>query len=187
MTKMRTTTNSVTASTFLFLLLFLALGCDDAPDAHSDATMEHSGMHHGEEGTMAETDGASHHHARTEISSDNAPAAIGPYAQAVKSGGLLFLSGQIGLDPSTGVLISGGIEPETRQTLANIQAILNEANYDWADVVQVQVYLADLNDYAVMNEIYAETFGAVRPARAAMEVARLPRDARIEIMVTARQ
>lgn len=187
MTTMRTSTNSVTASTFLFLLLFLALGCNDAPDVHSGATMEHSSMHHGEEGTMAETDGASHHHARTEISSDNAPAAIGPYAQAVQSGGLLFLSGQIGLDPSTGVLVSGGIEPETRQTLANIQAILNEADYDWADVVQVQVYLADLNDYAVMNEIYAETFGAVRPARAAMEVARLPRDARIEIMVTARQ
>lgn len=187
MTTMRTTTNNGMASRLLFLLFFLVVGCNDAPKAHDESPADHTGMHHSGEGTMAETGGASHHHARTEIASDKAPAAIGPYAQAVQSGGLLFLSGQIGLDPNTGVLVSGGIEAETRQTLANIQAILNEADYDWADVVQVQVYLSDLNDYAVMNEIYAETFGTVRPARAAMEVARLPRDARIEIMVTARQ
>jgi 2-iminobutanoate/2-iminopropanoate deaminase len=119
------------------------------------------------------------------IATDAAPAAIGPYSQAVRVGDTLYCAGQIAIDPGTGKMVEGGLEPETRQVLANIRAVLDAAGFSPTDVVQAQVFLADLDDYATMNSIYAGVFGASPPARAAMQVARLPKDARIEIMVTA--
>jgi len=119
------------------------------------------------------------------VATEGAPAAIGPYSQAVLVGDQLFLSGQIGLDPATGEMVAGGVEPETRQVLANAHAVLREAGFTTADVVQCTVFLADLDDYAAVNRIYGEVFADAPPARAAVEVARLPRDARVEIMMTA--
>jgi 2-iminobutanoate/2-iminopropanoate deaminase len=119
------------------------------------------------------------------VVTDAAPAAIGPYSQAVRVGDTLYCAGQIAIDPRTGEMVGGGIEPETRQVLANIRSVLKAAGFGPTDVVQAQVFLADLNDYATMNSIYAEVFGVSPPARAAVQVARLPKDARIEIMVTA--
>lgn len=119
------------------------------------------------------------------IAAEGAPEAIGPYSQAIQVGPTLYLAGQIGLDPTTGQLVEGGIEAETRRTLDNLKAVLEEAGYTMDHVVQAQVFLADLNDYAAMNAIYATYFSAAAPARAAVQVARLPRDARIEIMMTA--
>lgn len=120
------------------------------------------------------------------IATDGAPAAIGPYSQAICVGDVLYLSGQIAIDPATGEMVRGGIEAETRQVLANIRAVLEAAGFGLDDVVQAQVFLADLNDYAAMNAVYAEAFGESPPARAAVQVARLPLDARVEIMVVAR-
>jgi len=119
------------------------------------------------------------------IASEGAPEAIGPYSQAIQAGNTLYLAGQIGLDPTTGQLVEGGIEPETRRVLDNLKAVLETAGYTMGNVVQAQVFLADLNDYAAMNAIYATYFGEAPPARAAVQVARLPRDARVEIMMTA--
>ena len=119
------------------------------------------------------------------ITTGSAPAAIGPYSQAVRVGDRLYCAGQIGIDPATGEMVSGGIEAETRQVLRNIGAVLDAAGFRTIDVVQAQVFLVDLDDYATVNSIYAELFGASPPARAAVQVARLPKDARIEIMVTA--
>ena len=98
---------------------------------------------------------------------------------------MLFISGQLGVDPEKGTLVEGGTGAQTRQALANIQAILDEAGFAKQEVVQVQVFLADLGDYKVMNEAYAAFFDNHAPSRAAFEVARLPLDGRVEIMVTA--
>ena len=122
---------------------------------------------------------------REVIQTDDAPAAIGPYSQAVRVGNTLYLAGQIGLEPATGQLVAGGIEAQTHQALRNIQAILAAAGFSLADVVQVQAYLADLDDYAAFNAVYATYFGDSPPARAVVEAARIPRDARVEIMATA--
>ncbi len=122
---------------------------------------------------------------REAISSPDAPAAIGPYSQAIKAGNQLFLSGQIPIDPRTGNLVDGGIEPQTRQVFQNIAAILAAAAASFDNVVTVGVFLADMNDFAKMNAIYAEYFSAPFPARATVQVARLPRDCRVEIQVTA--
>ena len=122
---------------------------------------------------------------REVIATDKAPAAIGPYSQAVRVGRTLYLAGQIGLDPATGQLVAGGIEAETRQVMANIQAVLQAAGYSLEDVVQVQAYLADLEEYGAFNAVYGGYFGERPPARAVVQVARLPRDARVEVMVTA--
>lgn len=123
---------------------------------------------------------------RRVIASDEAPAAIGPYSQAIQVGTTLYLAGQIGLDPATGALVEGGIAAETRQAMDNLQAVLNEAGFTMADVVEAQVFLADLNEYGAMNEVYGAYFEAAPPpARAAVQVARLPRDARVEIKLTA--
>ncbi|UCH64265.1 MAG: hypothetical protein JSU77_06590 [Fidelibacterota bacterium] len=119
------------------------------------------------------------------IATDEAPAAIGPYSQAVRVGYTLYLAGQIGLDPSTGQLVPGGIEAETHRVMANIQAVLQAADYYFADVVQVQAYLADMNEYGAFNTIYAEYFSNEPPARAVVQAARIPRDARVEVMVMA--
>ncbi len=119
------------------------------------------------------------------ISSEKAPAAIGPYSQAIRAGNTLYLAGQIAINPATGKMIEGGVEDQTHRVLQNIQAVLEEAGFTISDVVQSQVFLADLNDYGVMNGVYATYFKKNPPARAAVQVARLPLDALVEIMVTA--
>ncbi|MCP9817198.1 Rid family detoxifying hydrolase [Synechococcus sp. GreenBA-s] len=117
------------------------------------------------------------------VTTAGAPAPVGPYNQAVKAGGLLFCSGQIALDPESGAMVGGGdVEAETRQVLQNLQAVLAEAGATPQQVVRTTVFLADLGDFALVNAIYAETFGAgVSPARACVEVAALPKGARVEI------
>ena len=122
---------------------------------------------------------------RQAVSSPNAPAAIGPYSQAIKAGNLLFLSGQIPLDPKTGNLVEGGIEEQTRQVFANIGAILEAAGASFDHVVTASVFLADMNQFGKVNEIYATYFSSPAPARATVQVARLPKDCLVEIQVTA--
>jgi len=122
---------------------------------------------------------------RQAVSSPNAPAAIGPYSQAIKSGNLLFLSGQIPLDPATGQLVPGGIDAQTRQVFTNIGAILQAAGASFDQVVTATVYVADMNDFAKVNEIYATYFSSPAPARATVQVARLPKDSLVEIQVVA--
>jgi 2-iminobutanoate/2-iminopropanoate deaminase len=122
---------------------------------------------------------------RQAISTPHAPAAIGPYSQAIKSGNLLFLSGQIPLDPATGNLVGGGIEEQTRQVFTNIGAILEAAGLSFDAVISATVYVMDMNDFGKVNEVYATYFSSPAPARATVQVARLPRDARVEIQVIA--
>lgn len=131
--------------------------------------------------------GCAHHHGthREVVATDAAPAAIGPYSQAVRVGERLYLSGQIALDPETGTMVEGGVEAETRRCLENAKAVLEAAGFTLRDVVQAQVFLADLADYGAMNAVYASYFAEDPPARAAVQVARLPRDARVEIVLTA--
>jgi len=119
------------------------------------------------------------------IASQDAPKAIGPYSQAIKVGNTLWLAGQIALEPTTGGMVTGSIQIETTQVMANIQAVLTAAGMSIKDVVQVQVFLSDLNDYQAFNELYAEYFPENPPARAVVQAARLPRDAKVEIMMTA--
>jgi len=119
------------------------------------------------------------------VQTDRAPSAIGPYSQAVIADGWVFVSGQIPLTPS-GELIEGGIGAQTRQALSNLRAVLQAAGADLKDVVQVTAYLADMNDFAGFNEVYAEFFGEPYPARAVVEVARLPKDVKVEVACTAR-
>ena len=122
---------------------------------------------------------------RESVSTPSAPAAIGPYSQAIKAGNLLFLSGQIPLDPATGNLVEGGVEAQTRQVFTNIGAILEAAGASFDAVVTATVYLADMNDFGKVNEIYATYFSSPAPARATVQVARLPKDCRVEIQVIA--
>ena len=119
--------------------------------------------------------------ARIRVSTDGAPKAIGPYAQGVRSGSYVFVSGQVALDPSTGQLVPGGIEGQTRRVLQNVQAILEAGGSGLAGVVKATVYLTDLADFEAMNRVYAEFFPGEPPARVTVEVSRLPRDSRIEI------
>jgi 2-iminobutanoate/2-iminopropanoate deaminase len=119
------------------------------------------------------------------IETDGAPAAIGPYSQAILAGSTLYLAGQIGLDPDTGEMVEGGIEAETRRVMENLGAVLAAAGFGFEDVVQSQVFLADLEEFAAMNAIYGEYFRESPPARATVQAARIPRDARVEIMMTA--
>jgi 2-iminobutanoate/2-iminopropanoate deaminase len=122
---------------------------------------------------------------RTVISAQDAPAAIGPYSQAIRAGGLVFLSGQLPVDPASGQIIDGDIGAMTRQIFANISAVLAAAGSSLASVVKVTVFLADMGDFAAMNAAYAEFLSADPPARSTVQVARLPKDARIEIEVVA--
>lgn len=115
------------------------------------------------------------------ISTTNAPAAIGPYSQAIAVGGLVFVSGQLPIDPATGAFAEGGIKELTRQSLTNMKAILEEAGTSMANVVKTTVFLADMNDFAAMNEVYAEFFAAPFPARSAVAVKTLPKGALVEI------
>ena len=120
--------------------------------------------------------------ARETIHTTAAPPAIGPYAQAVAAGSYVFTSGQIALDPATGDLVSGGIDAQARQVMANLAAVLAAAGLGFADVVKTTVYLTDMDDFAVVNAAYAESFDESRkPARSTVAVAALPRGARVEI------
>ena len=122
---------------------------------------------------------------KTVIQTDKAPASIGVYSQAIRSGNTLYLSGQIGLIPETRELAGDDLEAQTHQTLRNIQSVLEAAGYAMSDVVKAQVYLDDMNDYSAFNEIYMSYFPTDPPARAVVEVSRIPLDAKVEIMVTA--
>ena len=115
------------------------------------------------------------------IKMEGAPAAIGPYSQAIRIGGILFCSGQIALDPNTGEIVKGGIEAETRQVMENLGAVLEAAGMDYSNVVKATVYVSDLNDYAAMNQVYATYFKDTPPAREAVEVSKIAKDAKLEI------
>ena len=120
------------------------------------------------------------------IHTDSAPAAIGPYSQAIQIGDLLFVSGQVPIDPSTGAIVEGDIKAQAQQSLNNLKAILNAAGTNMGAVVKTTVFLADMNDFAAMNEVYAQFFeGPAYPARSAVEVARLPKDVLVEIEAVA--
>ena len=119
------------------------------------------------------------------ISTKQAPAAIGPYSQAIRVGNLVYTSGQIPIDPATGVFVEGGIKEQTRQSLTNIKAILQEAGLSMANVVKTTVFLADMNDFADMNSVYADFFAEPYPARSAVAVKTLPKGALVEIEVIA--
>jgi 2-iminobutanoate/2-iminopropanoate deaminase len=120
------------------------------------------------------------------VSTTRAPSAVGPYSQGISSGGLVFCSGQIALDPVGGELVRGSVADETRQCMANLAAVLEAAGSSFDHVVKVNAYLRDIADYAEFNEAYAEFFGEDPPARAAVAVAGLPREARVEVECTAR-
>jgi 2-iminobutanoate/2-iminopropanoate deaminase len=115
------------------------------------------------------------------VTADGAPKAIGPYSQAVWAGELLFCSGQIGLDPATGNMVAGGVAEQTGRVLDNIGAVLRSQGLDYRHVVKTTVYLADMNQFAAMNEVYARYFPKDSPARATVQTARLPKDALVEI------
>ncbi len=115
------------------------------------------------------------------VSSPDAPKAIGPYSQAVRAGQLLFVSGQGPLDPATGQIVNGDIATQTRRVFANLAAVLVAGGRSFADVVRTTVFLADMNDFAAVNEVYGQYFSEPYPARATVQVARLPKDARVEI------
>ena len=120
------------------------------------------------------------------IATNQAPAAIGPYSQAVEAGNLLFVSGQLGLDPATGDFVPGGVREQAEQAFRNLRAILTEAGYTLADVVKATVFLVDMNDFAVVNEVYAAQFAGMDcPARSAIDVCKLPKAGLVEIEVIA--
>lgn len=122
---------------------------------------------------------------RQAVSSDAAPKAIGPYSQAIRAGSLVFVSGQIPLDPSTGAMIEGDIAAQTHRVFANLKAILEAAGASFDHVVRTTVYLADMNDFGTVNEVYGTYFSSPAPARATVQAARLPKDAKVEIDVIA--
>jgi len=119
------------------------------------------------------------------IHTPKAPEAVGPYSQAVQAGSFIFVSGQIPVDPATGTPVSGGIKSQTRQALNNLSAILAAAGSGLSDVVKTTVYLSSMDDFSAMNMIYAEFFGAQAPARACVEVSRLPKGVSLEIEAVA--
>lgn len=116
-----------------------------------------------------------------QIATDKAPAAIGPYSQAINEGGLVFVSGQIPIDPATGAFVEGGITEQTTQSLTNLRNILAEAGTDMGHVMKTTVFLADIADFAAMNAVYAQFFNAPYPARSAVAVKDLPKGALVEI------
>ena len=122
---------------------------------------------------------------REVVRTDGAPKAIGPYEQGLKINGWIFSSGQIPLDPKTGIMVEGGIGAQTRQALENLRSVLEAAGSSMGRVVKATVYMTNLGDFQKMNEVYAEAFGSSAPARSAVEVARLPKDVRVEIEAVA--
>ncbi len=115
------------------------------------------------------------------VATDRAPRAIGPYSQAVRAGDLVFASGQIPIDPATGEFVAGGVAEQTEQVLRNLTAVFEAAGVGMNQIVKTTVFLADMDDFTAMNEVYGRFFGAEPPARATVQAARLPRDARVEI------
>jgi 2-iminobutanoate/2-iminopropanoate deaminase len=129
-------------------------------------------------------------HAKTAIATPNAPAAIGPYSQAIRIGDTIYTSGQIPIDPATGEFVPGGIAEQTTQVLENLKAVLAEAGLGMAQVVKTTVFLKDMKDFAAMNAVYAKYLagdGAIPPARSTVQVAALPKDALVEIEVIAKE
>ena len=124
---------------------------------------------------------------RDAVSTPHAPKAIGPYSQAIKANGFVFISGQVAFDPATGELISGGIQEQTERVLNNLSAILAAAGSSWEKVVKTTVFLKDMGTFAQMNEVYAKFCKGAPPARSTVEVARLPKDVAVEIDVIALQ
>ena len=122
---------------------------------------------------------------RERIQTENAPAAIGPYSQAIKAGGFVFVSGQVAIDPQTGQFVAGGITEQTARVLKNLQAVLEAAGSSLDQVVKTTVFLADMKEFSAMNEVYATFFPDPPPARATVAAAGLPRDARVEIEAVA--
>jgi 2-iminobutanoate/2-iminopropanoate deaminase len=118
---------------------------------------------------------------KKQIQTNAAPAAIGPYSQAIQAGDFIFYSGQIPLDPESGTMVEGGIVEQTRQVMSNMKAILSASKRDFSDIVKTTIYLTDLADFATVNEIYGEFFADVPPARACVQVAALPKGAKVEI------
>jgi 2-iminobutanoate/2-iminopropanoate deaminase len=118
---------------------------------------------------------------KSDIKTNNAPGAVGPYSQAIVANGMVFTAGQTGTDPATKQLVDGGIEGQTRQVLNNIKAVLDAAGVGLENVVKTTVFLADMNDFAAMNAVYSEFFPQPYPARSTVQVARLPGDALVEI------
>lgn len=119
------------------------------------------------------------------IHTNDAPAALGPYSQAIKAGNLLFVSGQVPLVPETMEVVEGDVQAQTAQSLKNLKAILAESGADFSNVVKTTVFIKDMNEFGAINEVYAEYFGENKPARACVEVARLPKDVKVEIEVIA--
>jgi len=115
------------------------------------------------------------------ISTENAPGAIGPYSQAIKANGMVFCSGQIPIDPATGQFVSENVAEQTVQVFKNLEAVLEAAGTGLGNVVKTTVFLADMNDFTEMNEVYSQFFSENKPARATVQAARLPRDAKVEI------
>lgn len=124
-------------------------------------------------------------HKKTIIQTSKAPANIGPYSQAVGYAGLFFLSGQIAIDPETNTMIMGGVEVQTRRVMENIQALLDASGLDFSHVLKATIFLKNMSDYHTINEIYSEYFESHAPARSAIEVSRLPKDALVEIEIIA--
>ena len=122
---------------------------------------------------------------KVRVQTDNAPAAIGPYSQAIKAGGFVFASGQIPIDPKTGEFVAGGIGEQTAQVLKNLKAVLEASGSSLAQVVKTTVFLADMKEFAAMNEVYGQFFTGEPPARATVAAAGLPKDARVEIEAVA--
>ncbi|MBU2702409.1 2-iminobutanoate/2-iminopropanoate deaminase [Sporomusaceae bacterium BoRhaA] len=115
------------------------------------------------------------------VNTDKAPAAIGPYSQAIKAGSFMFISGQIPVDPTTGTVVSGGVAEQTKQALDNLTAILRSENLGLENVVKTTVFLIDLNDFQTVNQVYGEYFSQDAPARCCVQIARLPKDVSVEI------
>ena len=124
---------------------------------------------------------------RQAIATSGAPAAIGPYSQAIAIEGLLFCSGQLGLDPATGAIVEGGVEAEAERSLANLAAVLAEAGLTWSDVVKTTIFLADIADFAAVNAVYGRFMPEPPPARSTVQVAALPKGGRVEIEAIARR
>lgn len=122
---------------------------------------------------------------RTVVSTEGAPRAIGPYSQAIRAGDFLYTSGQIPLDPATGELLQGAIEDETRQVMQNLAAVLEAAGASWGQIVKTTIFLTDLSDFAAVNGVYGAHFSGSPPARSTVQVAALPRGARVEIEAVA--
>ena len=120
------------------------------------------------------------------VHTDAAPAAIGPYAQATIAGGFLFTAGQIPLDPKSMEIVTGDIEPQTRQVMANLSAVLTQAGVNWNDVVKTTVFLLDMADFPRFNELYSAALGDARPARTTVQVAALPRGVSVEVELVAK-